>query len=112
MSQITTHVLDTSMGQPAANVTAILEFQTGGSWKQLGEGRTDVDGRLKGMLGPGKLEVGTYCLTFATGEYFAGRKLESLYPHVSIVFEVSDAEQHYHIPLLLSPFGYSTYRGS
>ena len=112
MSQITTHVLDVSIGRPATNMTAILEFQTGASWKQVGEGKTDSDGRLKGLLGSGNLELGTYCLTFATGEYFAIRKLESLYPHVSIIFEVRDAQQHYHIPLLLSPFGYSTYRGS
>jgi 5-hydroxyisourate hydrolase len=112
MSQITTHVLDTSTGRPAANITAILEFQIAGSWKQLGEGKTDGDGRLKGLLGLAKLEAGVYCLTFATGEYFAAREVEPLYPHVSIVFEVRDAAQHYHIPLLLSPFGYSTYRGS
>jgi 5-hydroxyisourate hydrolase len=112
MSQITSHVLDVSIGRPVANMTTILEFQTGGAWKQLGEGKTDNDGRLKGLLGPEKLESGTYCLTFATGEYFAAREIESLYPHVRIVFEVRDAQQHYHIPLLLSPFGYSTYRGS
>jgi 5-hydroxyisourate hydrolase len=113
MSQITTHVLDVSRGKPASGVSVLLELQTAGtSWKELGKGATDNDGRLKSLLAPGNLETGTYRLTFDTGSYFSAHKIESLYPKVNIVFEVKNAHEHYHIPLLLSPFGYSTYRGS
>jgi len=113
MSEITTHVLDTSLGQPAAGVPVILEIEKpAGAWKEISRGATDGDGRLRHLLAPGSLVAGTYRLIFDTGSYFHSRKVESLYPLVSIVFEVRDAKQHYHIPLLLSPFGYSTYRGS
>ena len=112
MSQITTHVLDVSIGRPASNMMVTLELHTGDSWQELAKGNTDSDGRVKGLLGPLVLTTGTFRLTFETGEYFAVRKTETLYPQVSIIFEVRDAHQHYHIPLLLSPFGYSTYRGS
>ncbi len=113
MSQITTHVLDTSHGRPAANVAVKLEMETSeGKWKQLGQGVTDADGRLKNLLQPGSLKAGTHRLTFDTRAYFASRKIDSLYPQVAIVFEVRNAGEHYHIPLLLSPYGYSTYRGS
>lgn len=113
MSQITTHVLDVSLGRPAAGVPVLLEVEdVGTGWKELGRGETDKDGRLRDLLGPGSLVEGTYRLTFDTHSYFASRKVEALYPLVSVVFSVRDAKQHYHIPLLLSPFGYSTYRGS
>jgi 5-hydroxyisourate hydrolase len=91
----------------------LLEVEeVGTGWKQLGRGETDSDGRLRDLLPEGALVEGTYRLTFDTHVYFAERKLESLYPQVSVVFSVFDAQQHYHIPLLLNPFGYSTYRGS
>jgi 5-hydroxyisourate hydrolase len=113
MSEITTHVLDISIGRPAAGVPVILEIEkTGGGWKELSRGATDSDGRLRHLLAPGSLVDGTYRLTFETAQYFRSRKTEGLYPQVSIVFQVRDAKQNYHIPLLLSPFGYSTYRGS
>lgn len=113
MSQITTHVLDISLGRPAANVPVLLELEIpGGDWKQLGQGVTEADGRSKNLLAPGSLQAGTYRLTFDTRAYFAARKIDSLYPQVTIVFEVRHAAEHYHIPLLLSPYGYSTYRGS
>jgi 5-hydroxyisourate hydrolase len=113
MSKITTHVLDISLGRPAAHVPVLLEVEeVGTGWKQLGRGETDGDGRLRDLLPEGPLPEGTYRLTFDTHAYFADRKVESLYPQVSVVFSVLDAQQHYHIPLLLSPFGYSTYRGS
>jgi 5-hydroxyisourate hydrolase len=113
MSDITTHVLDISMGRPAAGVPVILEMErTGGGWKELTRGATDSDGRLRHLLAPGSLVDGTYRLTFETAQYFRSRKTEGLYPQVSIVFQVRDANQSYHIPLLLSPYGYSTYRGS
>ena len=113
MSEITTHVLDTSLGRPAAGVSVILEIEKpGGHWKELSRGATDGDGRLRHLLDPGSLVPGIYRLTFETREYFTAQNMKGLYPQVSIVFEVHEAKDHYHIPLLLSPFGYSTYRGS
>jgi len=113
MSQLTTHVLDVSRGRPAAGVPVVLEAEEAGTgWKELKRGKTDKDGRLRDLLAPGLLVQGTYRLTFDTHAYFAALKIEALYPQVTIVFSVRDANEHYHIPLLLSPFGYSTYRGS
>ena len=113
MSQITTHVLDISTGRPAAGVPVILEIEKSpGEWSELGRGATDGNGRLGDLTAPGSLKEGMYRLTFDTRAYFSGRKMETLYPRVSVVFEVRRASEHYHIPLLLSPFGYSTYRGS
>ena len=113
MSQITTHVLDISIGRPAAGVPVILEIEkAGGGWKELVRGVTDGGGRFGELLAPGSLKEGTYRLIFDTSIYFGGRKIETLYPQVNIVFEVRRASEHYHIPLLLSPYGYSTYRGS
>jgi len=113
MSKITTHVLDVSLGCPAANVPVLLETQSAtGVWSEAGRGTTDSDGRLKDLAAGKTLAAGIYRLTFNTGAYFAVRKISGLYPQVIIVFDVNDAQEHYHIPLLLSPFGYSTYRGS
>jgi 5-hydroxyisourate hydrolase len=113
MSHITTHVLDVSRGRPAANVPVILESQSNsGSWLETARGSTDTDGRLKDLSASKSLGAGTYRLTFDTRAYFATHKVEALYPQVIIVFEVKNAQEHYHIPLLLSPYGYSTYRGS
>jgi 5-hydroxyisourate hydrolase len=113
MSHITTHVLDLSLGRPAANVAVILETQSSaGQWTEAARGATDSDGRLRDWPAAKTLPAGTYRLTFDTRTYFASRKTASLYPQVAIVFEVRDAQEHCHIPLLLSPFGYSTYRGS
>jgi len=113
MSEITTHVLDISIGRPAAGMPVILEIEKmGGGWKELSRGATDGDGRLRQLLAPGSLVDATYRLTFETAQYFRSRKTEGLYPQVSIIFQVRDTKQNYHIPLLLSPYGYSTYRGS
>jgi len=114
MSGITTHVLDTSRGRPAAGVPVTLEVQSAdGAWKALGSGTTDADGRLRNLFPSGAaLAAGTYRLTFDTAAYFRAQSAESFYPRVEVVFTVRDASQHYHVPLLLSPFGYSTYRGS
>ncbi|MFQ5724486.1 MAG: hydroxyisourate hydrolase [Terriglobia bacterium] len=114
MSGITTHVLDTARGRPAQGVPVALEVEeAGGEWKAVGRGVTDGDGRVKQLLPEGSaLSAGTYRLRFDTQAYFAAQKLESFYPQVTVVFTVRDASQHYHVPLLLSPFGYSTYRGS
>jgi 5-hydroxyisourate hydrolase len=114
MSAITTHVLDTSRGQPARGVPVYLEVQeAGANWRSLGVGVTDEDGRVKHLL-PDEfdLQPGLYRLSFETAVYFEAQSLRSFYPHVVVVFYVHDPGQHYHVPLLLSPFGYSTYRGS
>lgn len=113
MSDITTHVLDISVGRPAANVSVTLEAQTAsGAWTTLANGATDKDGRLKDLSAAKPTQAGMHRLLFDTGGYFASRNISTLYPQVIIVFEISDPHAHYHIPLLLSPYGYSTYRGS
>jgi 5-hydroxyisourate hydrolase len=114
MSGISTHVLDTSLGRPAARVPVTLELATSeGHWKLLGKGATDSDGRIANLLPPGApLAEGTYRLQFDTAAYFRARSEPAFYPGVSVVFIVRDASQHYHVPLLLSAFGYSTYRGN
>ena len=114
MSAITTHVLDTSLGHPAVGVPVHLEMQEAdGGWRALGTGETDGDGRLRDLL-PGDFDLrpGVYRLTFDTAVYFETQGSKSFYPQVAVLFLVDDAHQHYHVPLLLSPFGYSTYRGS
>lgn len=112
MSPITTHVLDTALGRPAAGVPLILAKASGGGWASVGRGVTDADGRCKDLMKPGaKLKKGAYRLTFGVAAYFKRTKQTSFYPSVSIVFTVRDA-RHHHVPLLLSPWGYSTYRGS
>jgi 5-hydroxyisourate hydrolase len=110
---VSTHVLDTSTGRPAAGVRVALEaLDRQAGWRRLGEGATGDDGRIAGLAAEGRLLAGTYRLVFETGAWFAGRGVDTFYPEVSVVFEVSDPSQHVHVPLLLSPFGYSTYRGS
>lgn len=112
MTGITTHVLDTSRGKPAPGVLVTLERRShDGTWTPVGHGETDADGRLQ-SLASGPIESGTYRLTFDTGTYFRERHVETFYPEAIVVFNVSDGEQHYHVPLLLAPWGYSTYRGS
>ncbi len=110
MSQVTTHVLDAAFGTPAVGVGVSLDRQTHDGWSEVGGGATDADGRI-GALGPDRLEGAIYRLTFATGDYFDATRRPSFYPEVQITFRVSGTE-HYHVPLLLSPFAYSTYRGS
>jgi 5-hydroxyisourate hydrolase len=113
MSSVSTHVLDISIGKPAAGMAVVLEVEDlGTGWKQLGRGATDKEGRWRDILAEGTLVEGTYRLTFDTHTYFADRKIVALYPQVSVIFSVHDSTGHFHIPLLLSPFGYSTYRGS
>ena len=114
MSAITTHVLDTARGGPAAGVPVTLEaMTTPPMWQVVGKGVTDADGRLKTLLPEGApLKAGTYRITFDTAAYFRAQNVEGFYPEVRVTFTVRDAAQHYHVPLLLSPHGYSTYRGS
>jgi 5-hydroxyisourate hydrolase len=113
MSAITTHVLDISRGSPASGVPVALELEDDGGWKLLGKGTTDGDGRLRDLLPADKpLAIGTYRLIFDTETYFRAHNVEGFYPFVLVVFSILDTDEHYHVPLLLSPYGYSTYRGS
>jgi 5-hydroxyisourate hydrolase len=109
---LSTHILDTALGRPAAGVSIELAMLTESDWHEIGSGNTDTDGRCKTLLGESALVAGTYRLRFATSEYFASQRLAGLYPYVDIVFTVADPAQHYHIPLLLTANGYTTYRGS
>ena len=114
MSAITTHVLDTSRGRPAAGVPIVLErLETDGMWRLVGRGETDADGRLRTLMREGApLQPGTYRLVFDTKGYFTSQGLAAFYPSIDVVFEARPGNTHYHLPLLLSPFGYSTYRGT
>jgi len=113
MSQVTTHILDTAIGRPAQGVSIVFEkLTTDGIWLKSGEGKTNSDGRIPDLLAPEiKLTPGTYRLIFDTGTYYKSLAVKGFYPSVTIAFEMSD-DSHYHVPLLLNPFGYSTYRGS
>jgi 5-hydroxyisourate hydrolase len=109
---LSTHVLDASSGRPARNVALTLHRRAeAGSWEPVGEGVTDDDGRCP-TLAPEDLQAAIYRLVFDTGAYFVASGQKGFYPEVSIVFEVTEPMRHYHVPLLLSPFAYSTYRGS
>ena len=121
MSQITTHILDISIGKPAANVEVRLysvDGHTGAMGPELGRGRTNQDGRITDLLdGETILDGGNYQLVFEVAPYYESLNTESFYPQVTIAFKVAASQsgqpaEHYHVPLLLSPFGYSTYRGS
>lgn len=111
VSHITTHVLDTGSGKPAAGISVTLHHLEAGQWVQIATGTADADGRLKN-LGPERLPSGTYRLGFDTGSYFAATGTETFFPEVTLTFGVDGNQAHYHVPLLLSPFAYSTYRGS
>jgi 5-hydroxyisourate hydrolase len=114
MNPITTHVLDTSRGLPAVGVRVALDRQAGPeSWTELASGVTNADGRLADwVVEAADFAAGTYRLRFATAAYFRSLGVQCFFPEVQIVFEVDDPGGHWHVPLLLSPYGYSTYRGS
>jgi len=111
-SPITTHILDTSLGRPASGVDLVLERKNDGTWVQVGTGTTNADGRVTDLMRPGTLTAGVYRIEFHIAPYFAAQQRDSFYPEATIVFEVKAVDEHYHVPLLLNPFGYSTYRGS
>jgi 5-hydroxyisourate hydrolase len=111
MSVVTTHVLDTARGQPAAGLAVRLERVSNAGREDIGRASTDADGRVKD-IGPQRLPAGVYRLVFATGDYFARQDRPAFFPEVAVTFAVGGEASHYHVPLLLSPFGYSTYRGS
>jgi 5-hydroxyisourate hydrolase len=114
MRRISTHVLDTAQGAPARNVPVRLERQeSSGDWRLVGSARTDQDGRCGQLLPEGEAAAGgIYRMTFDTASYYAAQKIEGLYPLVQITFAAKQGEERFHIPLLLSPHGYTTYRGS
>jgi 5-hydroxyisourate hydrolase len=114
MSTISTHILDTARGKPANGVAVYLESQNHDeSWEALTHAWTDDEGRVKPFfLLEEPLTAGTYRLVFDTDAYFTALEAECFYPQVCVVFQIGEEPQHYHIPLLISPFGYSTYRGT
>ena len=112
MSPITSHVLDTSRGKPAAGIAIVLETFTNSEWRVIGRATTNLDGRVTDLLSEGKCTTGIYRLTFETAAYFRTQGEKCFYPSVAIQFEIENSTEHYHVPLLLSPYGYSTYRGS
>src|SRR5215510_8536149 len=107
---LSSHVLDTVHGVPARGVAIRWERYTDGDWEPVAEADTDDDGRVASW--DGATTEGVHRLVFGSGDYFAAHDTATFYPEVMVVFEVTDAEAHHHVPLLLSPFGYSTYRGS
>jgi 5-hydroxyisourate hydrolase len=114
MSAISTHVLDTARGCPASGLGVTLEQgDSHGAWRAIGEGETDRDGRLRTLMKEGtSLVPGPYRLTFDTRRYFESNGLPVFYPSITVTFQTADADERYHVPLLMSPFGYTTYRGS
>lgn len=112
MSAITTHILDLASGKPAAGVAVTLQHERGGGWTELARGTTNADGRITDLLPMGAIESGRYRLVFDTGAYFAARRVSAFHPQVTVEFLVAEGATHYHVPLLISPFGYTTYRGS
>ncbi|KAA9345525.1 hydroxyisourate hydrolase [Adhaeribacter soli] len=112
MSQITTHILDTTKGKPAVGVTIILSHYRHTEWVELAEGKTNQDGRIPDLLdNQTELATGIYKMRFETKPYFDAQNTATFYPYIEIIFDIT-GQEHYHIPLLLNPFGYSTYRGS
>ena len=113
MSVVSTHVLDLARGCPAAGVAVRLERDDQGAWRELAHVQTDADGRVRTFLPPAEvLAPGRYRLGFETGTYFRAEGSSCFHPYIEIVFLVTDASQNYHVPLLISPYSYSTYRGS
>jgi len=112
MRSVSTHVLDITRGRPASGVPVALQKKDDAGYVHLVSGITDADGRVKELVPEGKLERGTYRITFDTGAYFTAQGVEGFYPEASVVFVIREVDAHYHVPLLLSAFGYSTYRGS
>jgi 5-hydroxyisourate hydrolase len=112
MSSLSTHILDQGAGLPAVNVEVLLQQLTDDGWVQIGTARTDADGRITYFGNEKQLSTGIFQLDFDTGDYFEQKGTKSFYPYVSVIFQMDDANQHYHVPLLLNQYGYSTYRGS
>lgn len=112
MSSISTHVLDLVRGGPARGVAVVLDAWEEGAWRTVAVGTTDADGRVKDLTPRGGDLSGTFRLTFHTGAWFAQEGITGFYPEVPVIFTIPAPGQHYHVPILLGPYGYSTYRGS
>ena len=112
MSGISTHILDTSKGRPAPGVAVVLERMHGQGWETIAQGQTDQDGRCRPPLDAEQVQAGKHRLTFAVAPYFAAQKLETLYPEIAVIFSVAEGERNFHLPLLLTPHSYTTYRGT
>ena len=112
MSGITTHVLDTSLGKPAEGLSVRLSVRDGAALRELAHALTDADGRVRQFSADEPLMAGTYQLSFEVAAYFRAVQCEAFFERVTLEFCVPDVSQHYHVPLLLSPFGYTTYRGT
>ena len=113
MSGLSTHVLDLAAGRPAPGIRVRLDRETpAGAWERMADRATDADGRVRDLIAAGELRPGRYRIEFATGPYLEARGGPAFFPEVSIRFDVRDPSTHVHVPLVLSPFGYSTYRGS
>ncbi len=113
MSGISTHILDLTSGRPAPGVAVQLSRKANGEWLEVSRRETDADGRVKSLLEDSESSAaGSYRLHFETGEYFLGQGIEAFHPFVEITFEVRNAGEHYHVPVLVTPHSYSTYRGS
>ena len=112
MSQVTTHILDTTQGKPAQGITVVLYQGGNDEWKEIARKKTNKDGRIADLLANNIfLQHGIYKLRFETKDYFDQQSTPTFYPYVEIVFDI-ESNEHFHVPLLLNPFGYSTYRGS
>lgn len=110
---ISTHVLNTATGKPAVDVAVTLQRKSDKTWEELGRGQTDAQGRLANLHPAEKpLAAGTYRLIFETGDYFKRQDVKTFFPRIEILFEIEKADENYHVPLLVSPYGYSTYHGS
>jgi 5-hydroxyisourate hydrolase len=109
---ISTHVLDLMSGKPAAGISVTLARLDADGWTVMGKAVTDRDGRVKSVNGARRLKAGIYELNFETGAYFKRKRVKCFHPWVTLTVHVADAGAHYHVPLLMSPFGYTTYRGS
>nr|CAD7194638.1 unnamed protein product [Timema douglasi] len=109
---LSTHVLDTSKGRPVGGLLVSLYKLIDGRWTHLHDGATNPDGRYAGFMKSNELSPGRYKLHFDVDHYYEPRRIESFYPFIEVVFDVKSPQSHYHVPLLLSPFGYTTYRGS
>jgi hydroxyisourate hydrolase len=113
MGAITTHVLNTTKGLPGKNIKVNLQFQKDDSWETIGEGITNDDGRVQQLISDHwVLKTGVYKITFLLKSYYQENKIKGFYPEASICFEIENPEEHFHVPLLISGYGYSTYRGS